>query len=331
MIRGINILCSGHTILCLLSLLAWCSSSFADSGLLTTIAPVQPGTQGYKGQLSTLPIYSAANDHIPPGTTRCSWNKQYNYLRCDDDNLTFQNVYIQGGVYWTGCGSLTIANSIIDWQPSHAWFVVHSACKKPESTAVIKISNATIRTGLSSGVVPNQAYPLYTGGSDIGAVNQYTGTIPIEMSNSLVAGFPQGIDIGSNADIIQNNEMYVFDAKAKDGSLAHTDNIFINGGSNPLIQGNYMVNFGKSATAVIFIQAKPNVSGSKIIGNYLQGGAYTIYNENGTAVTVKNNTFGGFIYGNCRLYQVKETSWGQWDSNMNKDGTLIHSSGPGCN
>ena len=66
-----------------------------------------------------------------------------------------------------------------------------------------------------------------------------------------------------------------------------------------------------------------------MIGNFLQGGSYTLYNETSTGLDVENNTFGGGRYGNCSL--SSGASWGVWSGNIHPDGTPVTPSGAGCN
>lgn len=94
---------------------------------------VQPRTQGYRGAISALTVYSAANGKVP--AAGCSWTtdgETAKYLRCDDTNLDLDHAYIQGSLEWDGCDSLTIANSVVDWEASY-WFSVYAACAAPES------------------------------------------------------------------------------------------------------------------------------------------------------------------------------------------------------
>jgi hypothetical protein len=106
---------------------------------------VQPGTQGYKGSVSDLAMYSAANGKVPHGTG-CRWTR-YKYLDCPGTNLTLDHVHIAGGVYWRGCGKLTVSSSIVDWQPSKSWFLIDDACRTPQATSTITVTHSTLETG----------------------------------------------------------------------------------------------------------------------------------------------------------------------------------------
>lgn len=280
---------------------------------------VQPGSQGYRGSLSALAVYSAANGQVPPGAD-CSWNQTYAYLRCNDTDLTLDHVYIQGGLYWAGCGSLKLTNSIFDWYPSQSWFDVYNACPAPNAGATITASYSTFETS------PSVIH--YTGGSDIGGIDEYTGDIPMSIDHSLVQGFSQGFDPGIDS-IISSSEIYIQDNTCNGGLICHGDGLFSQGGDNITYKYNYIVS-ATDATSAIFYQSSPNSNGNSVIGNYLQGGSYALYNETSNGVTVENNTFGGSTYGNCSLTSANGASWGTWSGNVTTAGVTVVPEGDGC-
>jgi hypothetical protein len=276
---------------------------------------VQPGTQGYRGSPAALVGYSAAGRKVPPKSD-CSWS-QYQYLDCTATNLTLDHVHIMGGLYWSGCGNLTISNSVIDWQPSRSWFLIQNACQTPDATSTITVTGSTLESGPS--------VPVYTGGSDIGAVNEYTGNVPMIVSNSLIQGFPQGLD-PTQQSVIKNNEIYVQNASCG-GSPCHLDGLFSQGGNGITYEGNYIVApSSASATSAIFFQSSPGSSGNKVIGNFLKGGAYTLFNESSFGVQVESNTFGGGAFGdatNCGGGSCG--SFSVWKGNVHVNGSPVRS------
>jgi hypothetical protein len=280
---------------------------------------VRPGTQGYREALSALTVYSAANGQVPPGTS-CAWNQTYKYLRCNDTNLTLDHVYIEGGLYWAGCGSLAMSNSIFDWYPSQSWFDVYNACTTPNAGATITAIHTTFETS------PSIIH--YTGGSDIGGIAEYTGDVPMYVSNSLIQGFSQGLDPGGGS-VISSTEIYVQDNICSGGAICHGDGLFSQGGDNIIYQNNYIVTPG-DATSAIFYQSQPNSNGNSVSGNYLQGGSYALYNQNSSGLKVENNTFGGSTYGNCSLTAANGASWSVWSGNVTLAGIAVVPKGNGC-
>jgi hypothetical protein len=274
---------------------------------------VQPGTQGYRGSPAALVVYSAADRKVPPRGD-CSWS-QFQYLDCAATNLTLDHVHIMGGLYWSGCGNLTISNSVIDWQPSQSWFLIQNACQNPGATSTITVTGSTLESGPS--------VPLYTGGSDIGALNEYTGNVPMLVSNSLIQGLPQGLDPTQNS-VIKDNEIYVQNASCG-GSPCHLDGLFSQGGNGITYEGNYIV-APPSATSAIFFQSSPGSSGNSVIGNFIKGGSYTFFNESSVGIQVENNTFGGGTFGDATDCGGDSCgSVGVWRGNIHVNGSPVRS------
>jgi hypothetical protein len=276
---------------------------------------VSPGSQGYRGATADLAVYSAANGRTPG--KNCSWNTSDLYLLCSGTSLSLDHVYIEGGLYWSGCGSLNIANSVIDWHPSRSWFVVQDACTSPNAGTAITVSASTFEAG-PGGMV-------YSGGSDIGGISEFTNTVPMFVSNSLFEGLPQGLDPGAGS-VVKDNEIYTPESICNHGTY-HCDGLFSQGGNNITYQGNY-IDVAPSSTAAIFYQSSPNSNGNKVIGNFLQGGSYSLYNENSNGLDVESNTFGSNTYGYCSL--SGSASWRTWNGNAAAGGAQVTPSGVGC-
>jgi len=286
---------------------------------------VKPGTQGYRGAVSALTVYSEANGKVPAGSA-CSWASQ-GILSCPDDNLTLDHSYIQGSLNWRGCRTLSISNSVIEWQPADRnWFSVDASCESPLTGALITVTRSTFKT---AGAAP------YTGMSDVGAINEYANLIPEHISNSLFRDFPQGLDPAVYS-VIKDNEIYVSDglkcwqdaAKGIIGTC-HADGLYNQGSPNTIYKGNYIDAGANSTTSALFYQGDSPIIGNRVIGNYIAGGAYTLYNQNATGLDVENNTFGGYRYGNCSLRSG--ASWGKWTGNVKPDGSAVVPNGDGCN
>jgi len=283
---------------------------------------VQPGTQGYRGSVAALTVYSAANGNVP--SSACSWvvggDSNAKYLKCHDSNLTLDHAYIQGSLYWEGCGTLTITNSVVDWKPGF-WFSVYAACSSPGPNASVTAVDSTFETADDI---------AYTGLSDIGAID-IRGDMPMFVRNSLLKDFPQGLnpDAGS---VIMNNEIYArssvcwLNSAANTTSSCHNDGLFSSGGNNIVYQGNY-ISVPDGSTAAIFYQSDPNSTGNKVIGNFLKGGSFTLYNEDSNGLDVENNTFGGYTYNDAALCSG---SWGNWTGNVHPDGSVVAAPARSC-
>jgi hypothetical protein len=170
--------------------------------------------------------------------------------------------------------------------------------------------------------------------SDVGAITEVANEIPEHISDSLFKDFPQGLDPAASS-IIEDNEIYVADglvcwqnhAQGITGPC-HSDGIFNEGSSNNTYKGNYIDAGMKSTTAALFYQNNAPIVGNHVIGNYIAGGAFTLYNENAVGLDVENNTFGRNVYGDCSLRS--SGSWGRWAHNVKRDGTAVVPSTDGC-
>lgn len=277
---------------------------------------VQPGTQGYRGSLSDLTVYSAANGQVPPGQG-CSWDQEYKAMDCRGNTLTLDHAYVQGGIYWTGCGTMSITNSIVDWAPSRTWHNIHASCENGDSGASLQASHSTFRTSATNtpytGSVDN-------GPSDVGSINNASSR-PMIISHSVFKDFPQGLNPPGES-VIKYSEIYISDVWCpRDNEWCHSDGLFSQGGDNLLYEGNYIVAQIDpiEATAAIFFQSFPRSSGHRIIGNFIKGGAYTFYNQNADNLVVEGNTFGGHKFGD-----VSNTGTiTSWLNNKRLDGTPV--------
>jgi hypothetical protein len=286
---------------------------------------VQPGTQGYRGAVSVLTVYSAANGKKPAGSA-CSWGSG-GVLTCPDTNLALDHAYIQGSLEWDGCGTLSISNSVVDWQPADSnWFSVYAACQSPSAGAAITVTTSTFETAGDA---------AYTGMSDTGAISESANNIPENVSNSLFKDFPQGLDPAADSTI-RDNEIYVanglkcwLDHAQGTTATCHSDGLFNEGSPNNTYEGNYINAGTGSSTAALFYQSDSPITGNHVIGNYIAGGSFTLYNQNATGLDVENNTFGGFLFGSCSLQSG--ASWGKWAGNVKLDGTAIRPTSDGCN
>jgi hypothetical protein len=238
-------------------------------------------------------------------------------LLCGGTNLSLNGVHVEGGLYWSGCGSLNITNSVIDWHPSRSWFVVQDACTSPRAGAAITVSGTTFEAG-PGGMV-------YTGRSDTGGITESAGTVPMYVSNSLFQGLPQGLDPVAGS-VVKYSEIYTPESICANGAF-HCDGLFSQGGDNITYEGNY-IDAAPSSTAAIFYQSSPNSTGNKVIGNFLQGGSYSLYNENSNGLETQNNTFGSHTYGYCSL--SGSASWGSWRGNVTMGGAEVTPTGGSC-
>lgn len=275
-------------------------------------AYVRPYSVGFLGDPATLTVYSAANGVAPSG---CTW-ESYG-LRCDQTELMLDHVYISGGIYWTGTGSLTITNSIVEGGLGIAAIEAHATA--PQANAVITVTDSTLRWVVGQVMPPgNDAAPIWTG----------SGTQAIVMLRCDSSGMPQGVDPTPGSVIDSNFIHDLFQNYASGGypNDTHLDGIFSQGGSNIVIQRNYVdAPVRTDTTAALFIQNRTGTdTGIVIYANFLNGGGYLLANQTGLLVDVINNTFASGLYGDVGYYGGSYPStYGTWTGNVHTDSSAV--------
>ena len=266
---------------------------------------VRPGTVGFLGDPATLTPYIQGGA-VPAG---CSW--QSYGLRCDQDDLVLDHVHIKGGLYWTGAGSLTISNSLIEG--ASAWYAVYAAAVTNDAGARMTVTDSTLRWALDSIEPPGQDVgPFWTRGTQVLTVQRCD-----------ISGMPQGIDPGEGS-LIEDNWIHDLFQNSPGSDPSHIDGIFSQGGGNMVIQRNYVDVPTVATTAALFIQDRGGSdAGIKVYANYLNGGSYVLRNQTGIAVDVVNNTFGAGVYGDVGDTSGNPGTYGTWTGNVHADGTPV--------
>jgi len=273
---------------------------------------VKPGTVGYLGATSALTVYQPGGA-APSG---CSWISYG--LRCDQDDITWDHVWIKGSVYWTGVGNLTLTNSIVQGGDNGEWYALLG---HPSNTGTI---NSTITvTDSTVGWLPGKTPPP---GQDVAPVWALYGNQRQIVERSDLSGMAQGID-PTDGSIIKDNWIHGLVQNSTDpNNPTHLDGIYSQGGGNITITGNYVdVPARSDTTAAVFIQDRGSSdTGISITNNYLTGGAFTLRNQTGINVDVENNVFGQSVWGPVGdLNAGYVGTFGTWSGNVQTDGTVI--------
>jgi fibronectin type 3 domain-containing protein len=293
-------------------------SAAASATPLASIIPAagsyaQPCTVGFLGDQATLTEYTSKNRVLLAGCT--AW-ESYG-LRCDQTNLILDHVHIIGGLYWTGAGSLTITNSIIEGELGIAAIEAHAGA--PQANAVITITDSTLRWATRQVMPPgNDSAPIWTS----------TGEQAIVMLRCDSSGMPQGVNPTPNSVIDSNYIHNLFQNYARSGypSDTHLDGIYSQGGSNIIIQRNYSdAPVRGDTTSTMFVQNRTGLdTGIQIYANFFNGGGYTLANQTGLLVNVMNNTFAGALFGYVGYYGgTYQDTYGTWAGNVYTDGSTV--------
>lgn len=291
------------------------ASSSASASAVATPSPtptaqyVLPGSVGYLGAPSALTVYSPGG----AAPTGCVW-RSYG-LRCDDDNVTLDHVRVNGGIYWTGVGTLKVTNSIVQGGTGSEWYAIlgHPASSGALPGSQIVVENSTV------GWLPGKVYPA---GFDVAPVESLYGNQPLNLERDDFSGMPQGIDPTGGSVILANWVHGLVQNHTSSGGVTHLDGLFDQNSGGMLITANYIdAPVRSDVTAALFIQDLGSTdAGIRIDGNYLSGGAYTLRNQTGVNVEVLNNTFGGNLYG---FVSNEGGTYGNWAGNVDTHGNVI--------
>ncbi|HSX00241.1 MAG TPA: hypothetical protein VLH38_04360 [Patescibacteria group bacterium] len=267
-------------------------------------AYVQPNSVGFLGDPNTLTIIDATHPVADP-LNQCSWNNSDGVV-CAKTDLTLDHVYIKGGLYWKGSGTLKITNSIIEG--GQAFYTIYAEANAP----IINISDSTLRWPTS------KAYPT---GSDAAPIVM-NGRAKELLSRNNIYGQPHGVEVVADNSIIDSNWIHDLAYTSTD---PHLDGIFIMGGKNITVTHNYVdvtVN-GTHATAAIFFQDQfgTGIDAPIIKNNFLVGGAFSYFNENGTHTDTEDNIINPGIYGDVTVVKTGSTS--TWINNKHSDGSIV--------
>jgi cell division septation protein DedD len=268
-----------------------------------------PGSVGFRGRISALHVIDGAAA-APAGT---SWNAQYQYLQVDADDLVLDGVYVKGGVDFHGRGTLTIRNSIIEggWG---SWFVVLG--RTSGSTMDVRDSTLRWRAGSAPGV-----------GDGAGAL-QISAEIRIIALRNDISGTADGIQVAGNDTRIEQNWIHDLALVGTYPNNTHNDGIQVYDGAGIVIANNRIeIGFdGQHQNAAVFFQPGTDnaVTSPQVIGNYLQGGGFSLRLEGATTgAVVRDNVFGPLEGGWGHAYARNGAGLSQWSNNRTTAGTVI--------
>ena len=257
------------------------------------------GSVGFQGDTSTLKVINSTST-APAGT---SWNTTYNYLTVTGSNVTLNKVWVKGGVYVTGGGTITIRDSIVEGGGS--WFIFHmtsTAGRLDAENVTFRWKNGIINEGTTgSGVIQ------ITGNHDD------TRIVRCDLS-----GNADGIQMAGDRWVITDNWIHDLAMVGTYPNNTHNDGIQMYNGTGHTIARN-RIEIGAQApysNGAIFTQGS-SIGSYAIRDNFLNGGGYTLHLQNGIAA-VTGNVFGpNSLYG-THLIRA-EASVSEWSGNCRGD------------
>lgn len=262
---------------------------------MSALTPYSPTGSGYPGAGNT------------PGSP---WFWENDGMRNDSTNVTLDHAIVYGSLYLTG-SNLTLTNSVI----LAGTGLEFSPVAAHGTSGTLTVTDCTL--GWLPGLYPPSS-------DDTATVWDGTGNFVYNITRCDLSGAPQGLDPGGGSTILSNWIHHIVSTDFLD--VQHTDGIFCEGGSNILIQYNYidMTADITASTAAIFIQ---NVGGGTcsnitVDSNFLNGGGYTWENQSCVGSVTTNNVFGGVnSFGDATL--VAPGTVGTWSNNVHPDGTVV--------
>lgn len=271
------------------------------AGPIAPAATAAPMTVGYLGDRSKLRVIDGPAT-APAGTT---WSN--GTLLVAGSGVVLDGVLVKGSVDYSGSGTLTVRNSVIE-ASGKSWSVVLG--RDPAGT--LDISDSTI-------VWPTGVQPPGSSWGN-GAVH---GDSRMVLVRDDISGTPDGIQQGTGNSLFQQN--YIHDLATLPGT--HNDGIQLYEGPGVRIIGNYIDLKGYSGTqnsAVFVANAGNGYDRPVVSGNYLAGGGYQLRLESGALnATVTDNRFGPLNGGWGEVLVSPGASVAVWSGNVAANGSVL--------
>ncbi|MFC7618118.1 right-handed parallel beta-helix repeat-containing protein [Actinokineospora soli] len=227
------------------------------------LAPGQipaPGQVGFRGDRAKLKVVNGPAS-APPGT---EWNS--GALRFGGGNVTLDGVWVKGGVEYSGSGTLTIRNSVIEGN-RHSWSPLMAI------SGHVDVRDSTITYADSE--IPGSQWGN-------GVVH---GDARMTLIRNDISGAPDGIQNGRGNSLIEQNHIHGMRVFGSPPNNTHNDGIQAYGGPNLRIRHNRIdISVGGKAydgahqNAAVFIMPSDDnpASNLEVVGNYLSGGGYIL-------------------------------------------------------
>ncbi|MGX7824070.1 right-handed parallel beta-helix repeat-containing protein [Actinokineospora sp. 24-640] len=270
----------------------------------TIPAPGQVGFRGDRGSLKVIDGPSSA----PPGT---QWN--VGALRFGGGDVTLEGVLVKGGVEYSGSGTLTIRDSVIEGN-HHSWAPLMGV------SGHIDVRDTTI-------TYKDKQWPGPEWGNGV-----IHGDARMTVIRCDISGAPDGIQNGAGNSLIEQNHIHGMLVAGTPPNNTHNDGIQNYGGPNLKIRHNRIdISVGGSAydgahqNAAVFIMPSGQWPSKnlEVVGNYLSGGGYILRlgtPMSGTVVT--GNRFGP-TKGGWGEVLLDGGGIAQWSGNLDAGGKPV--------
>lgn len=282
------------------------TAALSPGGLPAGQVPL-PGQVGFRGDPAALKVVDGPAS-APPGT---QWNS--GALRFAGGDVTLEGVHVKGGIEYSGTGTLTIRDSIIEGD-HRSWSPIMG------NSGHIDVRDTTI-------TYRDAEWPGPQWGN--GAIH---GDATVTVIRCDISGTPDGIQNGPGKSRIEQNHIHDLLLAGTYPHNTHNDGIQNYGGPDLLIKHNRIdiskdgqAYDGSHQNAAVFIMPSDGHPSKnlRITGNHLSGGGYTLrLGIPMTNAVITDNEFGPTTGG----WGVVLTDGGQitqWSNNTNADGKPI--------
>lgn len=269
----------------------------ADAG------PSCSGAIGFDGSEAALKVIDSAGS-APSGTT---WDNNRKVLNVVAADVRLDRVLVKGGVDVYGGGTTRITNSVIEFGYG-------------EEVGVL-MRNSSDQLVLTGSTIRRWAGSTPTVGNGRGGV-QISGSHTMTIRNNDISGLPDGMQLAGDDIVVECNYVHDLTMVGTYPNNTHNDGIQLYSGNNIRIAHNW-IDAGAVApysNAALFFQGS-SIGDVTVEANFLNGGGFPIFFENGR-VTVRHNLVGDdYLYGNKRVDSGATVV--EWTGNLNADFTLV--------
>lgn len=268
-----------------------------------------PGSVGFRGDAAALKVIDGPAN-APAGT---KWNAGQLQVLAND--LVLDRVSVRGGITFSGGGTLTIRNSVVEGNRSSQSVVLGLK-------GHLDISDSTLKW--KAGDTPGNQWGN-------GAVH---GDSTMTLRRNDISGTPDGIQNGPGRSTIEQNYIHDLARLGTYPNNTHNDGIQSYGGPDLIIRNNRIDIEGPDGVAydgthqngAIFVQpGGGGASNLQVVGNFLAGGGYIMRLEGPiSGAVVTDNRFGPITGGWGEVLVDKGVGIAAWSNNTSNAGKPVN-------